>query len=128
MSPQCNTKRSIASGSFSVFSIISVMTEISQTTEAESSCPEGGRELGKTLLIIDGYDRRLAGGHWHSPRQRWSRAGWPRPRPEPHAFRQGFVQHQHLADRLRGDKTDETSAAVDHGDGGSGFFLQHAEC
>src|SRR5262249_59445472 len=38
------------------------------------------------------------------------------------------MQHQHLADRFRGDETDETSAAVDHGDGGSGFFLQHAEC
>src|SRR5262249_19395338 len=87
-----------------------------------------GEELGKTLWITNGYGRRSVSGHSHSPAQRWSRPGWPRPRPQPHALRQGFVQHQHLAHRFRRDETDEASAAVDYGDGGSGFLLQHAEC
>src|SRR5437867_3520447 len=36
MSPQCSTKRSTAEGSFAVFSVFSVMTEISEKNEALS--------------------------------------------------------------------------------------------
>src|ERR1700747_3526920 len=57
----------------------------------------------------------------------WSRPGGARPRSKPRAFRQRFMQHQHFADGLGGDETHEPPAAVDHGDGGRRFFLQHAE-
>src|SRR5258708_4659534 len=37
MSPQCRTNRSMASGSFAGFSVVSVMTEISEIAEWKSS-------------------------------------------------------------------------------------------
>src|SRR5262249_50944171 len=124
MSLQCSTKRSVALGSFPAFSVISVITEISETEERKSSA---FKQFERTSRDCKGL---CYGGpiscHSQAMGTDRSRAGGARPRPKPRACRQGFMQHQHLADRLGGNETDEASAAVDHGDRGRRFFLQHA--
>src|SRR5215471_7158627 len=123
MSPQCSTKRSAALGSFPAFSVISVITEMSEIEERKSSAQairENLSELQRvTLWLPDQLPQEMG-----TDRSRACRA---RPRPKPRAFGQRFMQHQHLADGLGGDETHEPPAAVDHGDGGRRFFLQHAE-
>jgi hypothetical protein len=51
MSPQCSTKRSTAAGNLTVFSVFSVMTEISEMTEAMS---RGGLPYvpGRSLFML----------------------------------------------------------------------------
>src|SRR5690349_11411138 len=114
MSPQCSTKRSAALGSFPTFSVISVITELSETAEGKSSA-KAIREnlLGLQMVMLWLPDQLPFAGIGTD----WSRAGGARPRPKPRAFRQRFMQHQHLADGLGGDETHEPSVAVDHGDG-----------
>src|SRR5947207_13175186 len=111
MSPQCSTKRSAASGSFSEVSAISVMTEISKAAEGKSSAKAA---CDKTIDVTGTYrgSRLAAVGAPLRPDR--SRAGHPRPRAEPHAGGQGFLQHHHLAHGLGGDEPDEAAAAVDH--------------
>src|SRR2546429_5269442 len=125
MSPQCSTKRSAALGSFPVFSVISVITEISEGAEGKSSAKSNSRE---PLGIAKGYDNGSPiSCHSQAIGTDWSRPGRTRPRPKPRAFRQRFMQHQHLADGLGSDETHEPSVAVDHGDGGRRFFLRSEE-
>src|SRR5262249_52858116 len=97
MSPQCSTKRSAAPGSFPVFSVISVITEISEQTEGKSRGPGG---LSENPWAARGYAMAPMGDQ---PRQKPSRAGGARPWPKPRPGGQGFMQHQHLADRLGGE-------------------------
>src|SRR5262249_1440299 len=112
MSPQCSTKRSLALGSFPAFSVISVITEISETEERKSSAKAVRENLfGLQRVMLWRPDQPLCAGNGHG-----SRAGRARPRPKPRAFGQCFMQHQHLADGLGGDETHEPPAAVDHGD------------
>src|SRR5438128_1932084 len=113
MSPQCSTKRSAALGSFPAFSVISVITEISETAEGKSSAKIDSRE---PLGIAKGYANGSPPISCHSQAigTDRSRPGGARPRPKPRAFRQRFMQHQHLADGLGGDETHEPPAAVDH--------------
>src|SRR5262249_28916862 len=64
MSPQCSTKRSAAPGSLTVFSVISVITEISGIFEGKSRDAGTGqnRALGAARVAEVGYIRlRLRG-------------------------------------------------------------------
>src|SRR6266404_8372761 len=114
MSPQCSTKRSAALGSFPAFSVSSVITEISEARERKSSAKAISRE---SLGIAKGYAiGSPISCHSQAIGTDWSCTRRARPRPKPRAFRQRFMQHQHLADGLGGDETHEPPAAVDHGD------------